>query len=122
MPFRRAQFFLPRDSLLHSVLLFFLGAKRSEAAFEVGGTVLHEEGGEFGINAAIRPGFRNPDDTGGVCLQEGAKIFDVFGENDAALGDSQLKDRRVGKAGEIEVMLDVFDIKAFIEPRKKLAR
>ena len=76
--------------------------------------MLHEEGGKFGINATIRPGFRNPDDTRGGCVQEGAKILDVFGENDAALGDSQLIDRRVGKTAEIEVMFDVFDVKVCI--------
>ena len=103
------------------MLLSFYCAKRAEAPFEVIGAVLHEEGGEFGINATIRPGFRNPDDTGGVWVQEGAKIFDVFGENDAALGDSQFIDRRVGKAAEIEVMLDVFDVKACIEPGEVLA-
>jgi hypothetical protein len=37
------------------------------------------------------------------------------------VGGSQLIDLRIGKAGEIEVMLDVFDIKAFIEPGEILA-
>jgi len=38
------------------------------------------------------------------------------------LGDSKVIDLRVGKATEIKVMLDVFDVKMFIEPGKVLAR
>ena len=32
------------------------------------------------------------------------------------MGERELVDLRIGKAAEIEVVLDVFDIKAFIEP------
>jgi hypothetical protein len=37
------------------------------------------------------------------------------------LGDGELVDLRIGKAGAIEIVLDVFDIKAFIEPGEILA-
>ena len=83
--------------------------------------MFHEEGGKFGINAEIRPSFRNTDDAGGVFPKEDAKIFDVFGKNNAALGDSKRIDLRIGKAPEIKVMLDVLDVKAFIEPGEILA-
>jgi hypothetical protein len=104
---------------LCSVLLCVYGAKGPDASFEVGGAVPREEGSQFCINAVIRPGFGNANDAGGVFPKEWAEVFDVFCENDAALGDSECIDGRIGQAGEIEIVLDVFDIKAFIEPRKK---
>jgi len=83
--------------------------------------VAHEKGGKFCINAAIRPGFWNPDDTGGVFPKEWAEVFDVFGENEAVLRDSKLIDLWIREAGEIEIVLDVFDIKALIQIREILA-
>ena len=53
--------------------------------FEVVGAMSHEEGGQFAINAAYCPGFWNADDPWGVFPKEGAEIFDIFCENDAAL-------------------------------------
>src|SRR5262245_15784039 len=53
-------------------------------------------------------------------LEEGTKIFCVFREDDAPLLDGKRKDLRVGKASKIEVMLDMFDVKVFIEPGELL--
>jgi hypothetical protein len=54
-------------------------------------------------------------------LQEWAKILDVIGENDASLGQGQLIDCWVSQTAEMEIVLDVFDIKVFIEPGEVLA-
>jgi hypothetical protein len=64
--------------------------------------------------------FRNTDDPRGAFPKERTEVFDVDRQNNAALGESKLVDVRVGKAGEIEIMLDVFDVEVVIETRENL--
>lgn len=92
-----------------------------EARSEVVGAVLHEECGEFCIQPSGWPSFRNADDTRRVFPKKLAKAFDIFGKNDAALGEGKGINLRIGKAGQIQFMRDVFDIKVFIEPGEVVA-
>ena len=106
---------------LGSLLAFVHRSERMVVPSEIIGAVSHEKRSKLSINAGIRPSFRNTDDARGVFPKEDAKIFDVFGKNNAALGDSKRIDLRIGKATEIKVMLDVLDVKAFIETGEILA-
>ena len=58
---------------------------------------------------------RNAGDTGGIVPEEWAKIFDVGGENDAALLARQLVDCRIRKAIEMQVIPNML----YIEMRIK---
>ena len=49
-------------------------------------------------------------------------MLDVMSEDDASLFDCQLMDGWILHASMMQIMLDVFEVKVFIQARKKLTR
>ena len=60
---------------------------------------------------------RDADDTRCVVPEERTEIFDITCENDASLGDGEFIERWVGHTTQMQVLFDMFHVKAFIEER-----